>query len=82
MNVSQLPAGSRLRALYDYSAQNADELSFKFDDLIIIIRPLGPLEAGWLAGRLESGVTGIFPCKLREMGKVMVWHSLNLGVFF
>jgi hypothetical protein len=62
VNVSQLPAGSRLRALYDYTAQNADELSFKFDDVIVITRPVGSLEAGWLAGRLDSGVTGIFPC--------------------
>jgi hypothetical protein len=47
------------RALYDYEARNADELSFNVDD-IILVHPGQEHEPGWLGGQLR-GQVGWFP---------------------
>jgi hypothetical protein len=47
------------RALYDYEARNADELSFNVDD-IILVHPGQEHEPGWLGGELRGHV-GWFP---------------------
>ena len=44
-------------ALYQYVAQNEDELSFEKDDTITI---LAKEEAAWWRGEL-NGVSGLFP---------------------
>ena len=49
----------KYRALYDYEARNADELSFKADD-IIMVHPGQDHEPGWLGGELD-GKVGWFP---------------------
>ncbi|KAL8604909.1 hypothetical protein ACOMHN_028537 [Nucella lapillus] len=50
------PVG-KCKALYDYDANEADELSIKKDDVIVIYEKLGD---GWWSGEL-NGRSGIFP---------------------
>ncbi|KAF0992704.1 hypothetical protein HZS_7117, partial [Henneguya salminicola] len=45
-------------ALYDYEAENADEINFKVGDTIEIIEQV---EENWYLGRLATGSTGLFP---------------------
>merc|ERR1719422_1630503 len=49
----------KYKALYDYEARNADELSFHADD-IIMVHPGQDHEPGWLGGELNGSV-GWFP---------------------
>ena len=49
----------KYKALYDYEARNADELSFKADDFIMV-HPGQDHEPGWLGGELDGRV-GWFP---------------------
>ena len=49
----------KYKALYDYEARNADELSFHADD-IIMVHPGQDHEPGWLGGELNGNV-GWFP---------------------
>ncbi|OQV19214.1 Intersectin-2 [Hypsibius exemplaris] len=52
-----LPAGTKVIALYDYVAQNSDELSFKKNDVIIIV---SKEDVNWWKGVL-NGKQGILP---------------------
>lgn len=65
---SAFPVGTRLRALYDYDgSQRADELSFEFDDAIIVVEQTSEVEDGWIKGELEStGAIGVFPGGLHQ----------------
>lgn len=36
-DIASMPPGSRLNALYDYEASRPDELSFSFDDVIVLL---------------------------------------------
>ncbi|KAJ2769196.1 actin binding protein, partial [Coemansia nantahalensis] len=65
------PAGAqqsrepRARAVYDYDAQDADELSFKDGEIIYSVDQLDP---GWWAGESEDGLRrGVFPSNFVEM---------------
>merc|ERR1719362_787498 len=49
----------KYKALYDYEARNADELSFKAGDMIMV-HPGQDHEPGWLGGELD-GKVGWFP---------------------
>merc|ERR1719342_1484881 len=49
----------KYKALYDYEARNADELSFNAND-IIMVHPGQDHEPGWLGGELNGNV-GWFP---------------------
>ncbi|ORX43300.1 hypothetical protein BCR36DRAFT_406845 [Piromyces finnis] len=49
----------KVRALYDYTAQNPDELSFKADDIIEVTEETNNANDWWM-GRLNSQV-GLFP---------------------
>lgn len=57
------PAGPRCKALYDYDAADADELSFKADMIIEIINKDNP---GWWQGNI-GGRIGLFPSNYVEM---------------
>lgn len=47
------------RALYDYEAQDTDEVSFTEGDLIFEVESI---DAGWMTGRVErTGQTGMLP---------------------
>nr|XP_060634829.1 SH3 domain-containing protein 19 [Anolis sagrei ordinatus] len=59
VRVSEPPNGKKgkAKALYDFHAENIDELSFKVGD---IITELESLDEEWLSGKLR-GKSGIFP---------------------
>ncbi|KAG8238924.1 hypothetical protein J437_LFUL000761 [Ladona fulva] len=57
--VQPIPGFIRHRALYEFVARNADELSFQPGDIIMVPESHNA-EPGWLAGELR-GQTGWFP---------------------
>merc|ERR1719419_1418306 len=57
--ATELSEYVKYKALYDYEARNADELSFHADD-IIMVHPGQDHEPGWLGGELNGNV-GWFP---------------------
>ncbi|XP_055385247.1 LIM and SH3 domain protein Lasp isoform X4 [Condylostylus longicornis] len=61
----QSKANSRVyRAVYDYQAQDTDEVSFCEGDLIFEIKPT---ESGWMTGKVErTGHTGMLPANYVE----------------
>ena len=62
---SSLPAKQQktCKALYDYHATDADELSFAEGQQVIVVEEI---DAGWWIGELESGVRGMFPANYVE----------------
>ena len=57
--ATDLSSYVKYKALYDYDARNADELSFKANDFIMV-HPGQDHEPGWLGGELD-GKVGWFP---------------------
>lgn len=56
------------RALYDYEAQDSDEVGFTEGDLIIEINSI---DSGWMTGRVErTGLTGMLPANYVELVKI------------
>ncbi|KAJ6644491.1 LIM and SH3 domain protein Lasp, partial [Pseudolycoriella hygida] len=52
------------RAIYDYEAQDSDEVSFSEGDIIFEVESI---DAGWMTGRVErSGKTGMLPANYVE----------------
>jgi len=56
--------GIQARALYDYDAENPDDLSFKEGDTINVIDSSDP--SGWWEGEI-NGVSGFFPSNFCEL---------------
>uniref|UniRef100_A0A8C2UGH7 Nebulin n=1 Tax=Coturnix japonica TaxID=93934 RepID=A0A8C2UGH7_COTJA len=67
--VSSVPshpstAGKTYRAMYDYTAADADEVSFKDGDYIINVQPI---DDGWMYGTVQrTGKTGMLPANYVE----------------
>ena len=56
------------RALYDYEAQDSDEVSFAEGDLVFEVNSI---DAGWMTGRVErTGQTGMLPANYVEIAMI------------
>ncbi|KAL1402432.1 hypothetical protein pipiens_001854 [Culex pipiens pipiens] len=56
------------RAIYDYEAQDSDEVGFTEGDLIIEVNSI---DSGWMTGRVErTGLTGMLPANYVELVKI------------
>jgi len=56
--------GAYAKALYDYDAENPDDLSFKEGDTIVVLDQSDP--SGWWEGEI-NGKTGFFPSNFVEL---------------
>lgn len=56
------------RAIYDYEAQDSDEVSFAEGDVIFEV---DSIDAGWMTGRVErTGKTGMLPANYVEQALI------------
>ncbi|XP_026473238.1 LIM and SH3 domain protein F42H10.3-like [Ctenocephalides felis] len=66
-NVTQ-QSGRVYRALYDYSAQDVDEVSFMDGDLIVNV---SCIDEGWMTGTVQrTGMTGMLPANYVEIASI------------
>lgn len=69
--ATHFQVGTRLHALYDYTATKPDELSFAFDDVLVVTAPPGQVEKGWIKARHETnGTEGIVPENYVELEEI------------
>uniref|UniRef100_A0A8C9VGQ3 SH3 domain-containing protein n=1 Tax=Scleropages formosus TaxID=113540 RepID=A0A8C9VGQ3_SCLFO len=60
----QSPLHSTYRAMYDYMAQDNDEVSFRDGDMIINAQSI---DEGWMYGTVQrTGKSGMFPANYME----------------
>lgn len=60
----QMPSGRTFRAMYDYVAQDVDEVSFLDGDMIV---SCVPIDEGWMTGTVQrTGCSGMLPANYVE----------------
>ncbi|NXT10888.1 NEBL protein, partial [Prunella fulvescens] len=65
------------RAMYDYSAQDEDEVSFRDGDYIINVQPI---DDGWMYGTVQrTGKTGMLPANYIDFASILI-HQLDPGL--
>ncbi|NWX30980.1 NEBL protein, partial [Notiomystis cincta] len=65
------------RAMYDYSAQDEDEVSFRDGDYIINVQPI---DDGWMYGTVQrTGKTGMLPANYIDFASILI-HRLDPGL--
>lgn len=63
-----LSTGQVYRAIYDYEAQDTDEVSFLEGDYIINVQSI---DSGWMTGEVErTGKTGMLPANYVQVAKI------------
>eukprot|EP00029_Vermamoeba_vermiformis_P001163 TRINITY_DN1132_c0_g1_i2.p1 TRINITY_DN1132_c0_g1~~TRINITY_DN1132_c0_g1_i2.p1 ORF type:complete len:620 (+),score=219.52 TRINITY_DN1132_c0_g1_i2:71-1930(+) len=67
---SHIQVGTKVRAMFDYTASDNTELSFKADDFITVVKNDGSIP-DWLTGEL-NGQVGLFPANYIEAGRFCV----------
>uniref|UniRef100_A0A023GGL2 Putative nebulin repeat protein n=1 Tax=Amblyomma triste TaxID=251400 RepID=A0A023GGL2_AMBTT len=61
---TQMPSGRTFRAMYDYVAQDVDEVSFLDGDMIV---SCVPIDEGWMTGTVQrTGLSGMLPANYVE----------------
>lgn len=64
MPAPQAASSLRVRAIYDYSASDVDEVSFMDGDLIV---DCIPIDEGWMTGTVHrTGQRGMLPANYVE----------------
>lgn len=63
-NVASGGGKPTAKALYDFDADNAQELSFKDGEIIDLVRRV---DENWLEGRTADGKQGLFPSNYVEV---------------
>ncbi|KAF7245864.1 LIM zinc-binding domain-containing Nebulette [Varanus komodoensis] len=64
LSEKELRVQRTYRAMYDYSAQDEDEVSFRDGDYIINVQPI---DDGWMYGTVQrTGKTGMLPANYIE----------------
>lgn len=70
-NVGRINGGL-VHALYDYTSENDDELSFYCGDELTVLRRGDTVEKEWWWGRDRKGNTGYIPCNLVGVSGILL----------